>query len=409
MTKKKGIIFIVFIMLFSLSSLLITFDVKINDTPIEASLLKATCFTPILDAKINTGENLIYCSTFKLAWDSICKEVKIENASEYDKLNDVSIDPIDTTENSYITMSGFIKEGILDQIDNTLKDKFSIPFAVNKNMSSNSFFLYSYLKKIITPNKLTKHYYPSRFLNLKNSIETLSRISSLEFIYDNGPNESTCALKGYFPKGSIIKIAESTNEDIIISTIILNENLLRCYENINDMINDINNKVMIKNKYGKKPLLSEMVKYFNFESRSPEEIRRHIEQEYEYLLRPHGYYSLWLPILNINIINLSFIKSLNKKSKNKIEAKYDVIDSININFSLGNNVSDIDSRDSSSVVNTQLSFLDPFIIYIKNKQSKYPYFIAYIGNDELLVKSNVDYEEFWKKYFENYKRKMNSN
>ena len=28
----------------------------------------------------------------------------------------------------------------------------------------------------------------------------------------------------------------------------------------------------------------------------------------------------------------------------------------------------------------------PFVIYLKEKKSKYPYFMAYIANDELLVK-----------------------
>lgn len=421
MNKKNVIILIVFIMLHYHASLLIasdSYEVNINDSPLDASQLKATRFTPVLDTKINTGENLIYCSTFQLVWNNLCKDVikdndvEIENTPEYIELNNKNIS-IGTPEDSYIAMSGFVNDGILDKIKNTLNEKFSLPLAFLKNLDNNSIIMYSYFNKKISPQRLTKHFYPSRFANSKNAIETLSNISSLELIYDNGPTESCSILSQYFPTGSIIKINESTNEDIIISTILQDENLLRCYENIENMINDIKNNIMVKNKYGKTPLLSDILKYYCYGSESWSDIKSRVEYDYNSLLRIHTNCSLWLPIIDINITNFSLISSLNKKIKNRHNTKFNykkhnILDSINIHFSLGKNVFKIDPISSSPCVYTQLVFNKPFIIFLKKKQSKFPYFMAYIGNDELLVKSNVDYEDFWKKYFEDYKRKVNS-
>ena len=44
-------------------------------SPVSSDYLKNTTLTPVMDAKIEKGKNLLFCSTFQMAWNKICKDI----------------------------------------------------------------------------------------------------------------------------------------------------------------------------------------------------------------------------------------------------------------------------------------------------------------------------------------------
>ncbi len=90
---------------------------------------KNTTVTPHLAVTINDNENVIYTSSFHLAWkmlenDILKSEVKIkENIPLVDHLNQTEPTPIN--EQYSLNLAGFVKDGIDIKISDELKRKFS--------------------------------------------------------------------------------------------------------------------------------------------------------------------------------------------------------------------------------------------------------------------------------------------
>jgi len=441
-----------------------SYEVDIYNTPIESTQLKATRFTPILDTIITTGENLIYCSTFQLAWNKFCldilngKTTEIKNAPDYVKiLNTMINEPANVPEDSYVAMAGYGKDGIVDKINNELKRKLTIYPIIKNKLSQMSVILFScFYKNIIfeyefEKNDIVPHYF--YFGNDSVSVETFGGIffrkdgislydnnsnseifknyllggklyrkegislydknlnsvifknhslflPQFKLIYVNEPGEPSNRFCKYFPQGFIIElISKSKDDEIIISTIKPDVNLLKSYEAVNNVIKDIESKKMIRNKDGKYPLASELIQCLgNCDGVSMDRIEKEINIDYSRLLHPRGNLRLIIPKIRFNIINI-FLGS--KKSDFK---QYDIVDNHNINFSLcGKGIQNniyikVDTMGNSS--DTRLLISNPFIIYIRKKCSNSPYFMAYIGNAELLVKSDLNDEEFIKNYLQ---------
>lgn len=103
-----------------------------DDSPkqVNSTSLKATAFTAALNAKITQDKNLIFCSTFQLAWDSlkggiIKNKVQLSgNPPLAQELNKSLIPQKDISPESYLAMAGYKKEGIIGKINKGLKIKF---------------------------------------------------------------------------------------------------------------------------------------------------------------------------------------------------------------------------------------------------------------------------------------------
>jgi len=407
-------------------------EVDIENAPIDVSQLKATRITPILDAKINTGENLIYCSTFQITWNSLYKDIykgetiEIENAPNYIKtLNSLINEPCNISEDSYVALAGFVKDGIVDKINEKLKGKFAFPIYIQNQMSV---ILFSYFYKEIIfeyefeKNKVIPHYFyfgtesvsietfggifvrnvPSIYTNNSNSDIFKNHslfLPQIRLIYANELGEPPNLFCDYFPHGFIIElISKSKDEEIIISSIKPDVTLLKSYESISNVIQDIESNKMIRNKYGKYPLASELIKCLgNCDGVSTQEIESQIKTNYYLLLNPRGFIHLFVPKIKFNIINALQILNQNNKT-----SQYNVIESHNINFNFcGKGIQKnkyISVNTMTGTYDTNLNLIGPFIIYIRKKSSATPYFMAYIGNAELLIKSDLNYDDFMKNY-----------
>ena len=379
------------------------------ENPIDSSQLKATKITPVFDTKITTGENLIYSSTFQMAWNSLCKDflkdktAEIEDSFDYAKtLNSRINEPLNIPKDSCFAISGTAKEKIIEKINNNQLNK---NIKIDQTLSDDSIMLIANMKKNITfEHEFEKLYIHENFYNvpekrfeedyykyliqiewfgiddydrdnakhqlLKKQFEVLYKNS---ISYSNEPNA--------LPTGFILKlISTSKNDDIFLSTIEPKNTLAETYKMIDDLINknylsyiNVNNIDADTEEKAKKSFLKKI-------SNAVAGLCTFPNFGYGTILK--------IPEIKINIQHNYFNKIKTVTGNNALINKltqYICFEMINKN----NPVKKIEHSGVGSYGNNSpnLSINVPFIIILRNKSSQYPYFMAYICNEEFLVKS----------------------
>ena len=238
---------------------------------ISSGELKATRITPVMDAEISTGENLIFCSTFQMAWNELCSKyaegtLEIENAPAYvEKLNQLSDQPPLLDKESYIAMSGFGGEGIIDKVNETVNKKFGhlnqdeLPPKFNYRLGSNEIFVFSYLYKNLEfkeefdklPPMLmcnnNKVFYAEAFGLDRGYIknhkpDTDKRREQFNLLYHN--DYGTVEVDR--PKGIILSLVTGSNSDeIILSTVPVSGTLTNSFNIIKKIINKNTDKKIL--------------------------------------------------------------------------------------------------------------------------------------------------------------------
>lgn len=122
----------IFCLSLSFVALLLSGYAQENDPQrIDSTQLKQTNITAYMQESITAGKNLIYCSTFQIAWDElsdgIIKEsLKLQgNPIIAQMLNKRLTGKTGISEDCYLAMAGFKKDGIEDKIKHALKEKFN--------------------------------------------------------------------------------------------------------------------------------------------------------------------------------------------------------------------------------------------------------------------------------------------
>jgi hypothetical protein len=96
----------------------------------DARDLDATVVTPHLEMPVETGQNLIWCSSFQLAWnevsDLIAEDVRLSGDPPMAAvLNKRAASRADVDDESYVALAGFIGDGIVAKIRKALAEKFA--------------------------------------------------------------------------------------------------------------------------------------------------------------------------------------------------------------------------------------------------------------------------------------------
>jgi hypothetical protein len=121
----------------------------------NAADLKATVVTPHLEAPITGGKNLLWCSTFQLAWNEACKLIGEDIHLDVEPpmvpiLNKKSATASDLDAASYVALAGRTEEGILAKIRDALNQKFgseAAPELLPQTLPADYLVAYSYLSK----------------------------------------------------------------------------------------------------------------------------------------------------------------------------------------------------------------------------------------------------------------------
>lgn len=350
---------------------------------VKSDKMAATKITPALDCWIEEGKNLIFCSTFQMAWNEMCNKyaegtLEIEKAPDYvEKLNALYRQEPLLTDEAYIAMSGFGKDGIVEKVNKAVREKFKnlnkdeLPPEFNYKLGSNEIMTFAYLFRELSfqnvfektdPIEMTidgKIFPASAFGTISRhdkDIEDQYKVLYLNRDQQNQHNSAEVVLR---------LVTTSPYDDLIISTVPVKKTLKETYENIQRLIspqNAINN---------------------------------------HYLDRDHKFDSLSIPKINFNILHefkdLCGKEIFNKSLKNYNPRNYVGASVLKIAFLLNERGAKIMSyatffMKGASIEDNTCTIKCPFVIYIKDKSKEAPYFMAYVANEEILVKFNEDDE-----------------
>lgn len=97
---------------------------------VNASELKRTIITPHLEQKIDPGINVLWCNTFQLAWNEFCDlaggPIVMDSAPpDVAILNKRAASKDDLDETSYVAVAGLAQEGVYEEIRKQLKENFA--------------------------------------------------------------------------------------------------------------------------------------------------------------------------------------------------------------------------------------------------------------------------------------------
>ncbi|MFB0552458.1 MAG: hypothetical protein ACETWQ_04000 [Phycisphaerae bacterium] len=127
---------------------------------IDSKDLKQTSVVATLDCPMPERRNVIWCSTFQMAWDKLKKDiigepVKVPDAEELaTRLNQGEVSKGDIEEESFYSTAGIVKNGIIEEIQKEMKKRFpSEPVPVFEeldtlppDLKSETIVTYSYLE-----------------------------------------------------------------------------------------------------------------------------------------------------------------------------------------------------------------------------------------------------------------------
>ncbi len=97
---------------------------------INSADLKETSVVATLDCPMPENKNVIWCSTFQIAWDRLKNDiigepVKVPEAKELaERLNKADVSETDLQEESFYSAAGIVKDGIIEEILKEMKKRF---------------------------------------------------------------------------------------------------------------------------------------------------------------------------------------------------------------------------------------------------------------------------------------------
>lgn len=334
---------------------------------VDSSLLKNTVMVPYLDAKIQKGQNLVYCSTFQLAWNElrnniIKDDIKIDGNPEMaDHLNSSHVSKGDLSEDCYVAKAGLKKDDIINTINKELRKKFgrsAVQLDSNTIENPDDILAYAYLNK-----KISFKYLFEDLGNLlkfqtesgKNSVESFGirmyqnnagydkMITQVEIIDYQSDDDFIIKLHGQNPEDEII-LAKTDPEDTLQDTVQVVEKRIKSGSTCSIDAND----------------------------------------------------KLWIPVINLNINN-NYDELENKGINNKNFADYTIKKAVqDFRFRLNKGGADAESGAKLELTlgatlrqAKNLIFDKPFLVYLKEKDKTYPYVAIWVDNTEIMTQKRV--------------------
>lgn len=355
--NMKKIMALTFI-LFLISKVLLAQDAKPQRIPSDQ--LKQTVVTSYLQDNIVAGKNLLYCSTFQIAWDTLSDDIIKEplqlegNPLAVENLNKRLTGKQDISEDCYLAMAGFNKDGITEKIKQALKEKFNETPGIDINLTRpDDILAYSFLLKDLK--------FKNEFENLENPI------------LFNG----VIAVKAFgISKYNFDEAHKKLGEQVTILD----------YKNDDDFIVSLksispNDEIILAKIVPKQTMLETLDSLFARISSA--------------ILPPglNGGDTLQIPKLDFDLLH-SYSELTGKHALNKGFEDYFISKAIQtIRFRLNEKGALLKSEvvivmelGLEPEPPKRLVFNKPFLICLREKGAKYPYFAMWVDNAELLLK-----------------------
>jgi len=334
---------------------------------IWADSLSRTSVTPVLNTEITRDQNLIYCATFQLAWNELRDSVtahQTEDPAIIRELDKKTFTKDYLSEDCYVAMVGRYVN-IVEKINELLTRKFGneawllTKERVLENLFSDSVLMaYAFLYKNLV--------FKEMFENLEEPIKFMT--------YGDTVDVDGFGVKEYKPQASKHKalgkqaiiyhytynyetrsrefiiglLPESTNDEIIIAQIAPRNTLMETYAAVKEIIAKSKPDTLRKFETLQVPKLD-----FDIEHTFPE-VERYLSS------------LVWGPAKAYQRIKFRLNEKGAILKSEAIIIAYEEIEVIEPRY---------------------LVVSEPFLIYLKQKDSPYPYLAMWVGNEELLLKT----------------------
>lgn len=320
--------------------------------------LKDTIIAPCIDQVIQPKVNILWCNTFQIAWNELCDfiggSVKVMDApAVISCLNMKSASKNDINEDSYVVSVGLASEQLFEEIRQEVRKKFKqearLEYLGSKEQSE--WMVYSYLYKELPFRWRFDRFYQN--LLFQGCYVDSFGIKQLLNMQDD---EEKMA--------SQVKIFDYRNRDDFIIELTT--------ESIDDSL--------ILAKISPEATLAQTV--YKVEERISQTKPTNMRELED----------IYVPVLDFDIL-----KVFNEISKVSIEGGNKNIDKTNIVSACQNIRFRLDERgavlNSESIIalgidDRTFKFDKPYLIYLKRRGAKAPYFVMWVANTELMVSSH---------------------
>jgi hypothetical protein len=328
---------------------------------IESTQLQQTLITPVMETPIVPGKNLIYCSTFQIAWnmlqDSIIGDsIHLTGNPEVVRLLDKELSTVqDIDPDCYVAMVDTLTQLFLDRINRALQQKFgdnAPPEVVQPiNPAALQILAYAYMfKSLQFPVQFDRFEYPMTF---KQGDQYVSVNSFGVKAFSTGVHQDDIRgqVQIYFSKDEAQYVvglkSESEADEIILS------------------------------KVSKPGTLFEAI----------------ATTDYQVMALPPttltSSQSLMIPIFDFNIKH-SFTNLIGKDFLNEGWTDWFISDAVQwIRFKMDEKGVILKSEAKIEMtlgMSQSFRFTPPFLVYLKRKDGKFPYFAMWVDNAELMSK-----------------------
>ena len=328
----------------------------------DSKTLRSTIITPQLESEIKPGKNLIFCNTFQLAWnqltDNIIKgDLHLSNEPPVVKiLNKMRkiITTKDLSEKYYLAMAGYGKDNIVNKINKAMQKKFGKEaWLLDEKLNPDDILAFAFLMK----NLKFKAQFDDSERGMKfNSSDVVKSFGIQKF---NPGNEKMNELSRQVEilhynkdkKEYIVRlISESPDDELILARVEPGKNLWDTVEKVDGAI---------KTSIPEKLKINDILQI--------PEIDFFIEHSYVELLSRH-------------FTNKGFRDYFISKAMQVTKFKLD-----KTGATLKSKAVIVATRSIARGMKVMV-FDKPFMLILREKKSKNPYFVVWVDNPEILVK-----------------------
>lgn len=323
--------------------------------------LEHTRITPHLESKITLGENLVYCSTFQIAWNSLQDNIVNDrlqlkrNQDFADYLNKQLSSINDLDEDCYVAISGYLSNELIDKINNQLKLKFGnhAPIFMEREMNDPdaTIITYSYLFKEIVFKKRFEVINENLHFQYGDQTILLQGFGVKPNNADSKLRKQVTIIDESIENGFIVELETTSRTDqVVLAKIEPKDSLLETISYVQEKVKESNSKKFLRKR--------------------------------EALIIPKIDFSIkhsFSELENNVILNLSGNWHIAQAEQW-------------VNFKLDEQGLTMES-DSFMVMLRSIPnmyvFDKPFLLYIKKSSAKYPYLAIWVEHPEILIQNEI--------------------
>lgn len=337
-----------------------------QEKSIKSESLKQTTITPNIEEKISEGKNLVFCSTFQLAWNELTDKIlkgdlhMVNETPLVEILNRArkTITRNDLSDKYYIAMAGYGKEKIVDRINSEMKKKFKAEaWYVKEKLNPDDILAFAFLLKNLKfktqfddspfgmrfgegkESVMVKSFGIAKFMPKDEKMKELAK--QVDILFYNA-NEKEFAVR---------LITDSPDDELVLARVAPESDLMKTFQKVQASC-----KIAMPSKLSDGDILQ--IPEINF----------FIEHFYDELI--------------------------GKNLKNKGFSQYMIAKALQLTkFKLDKTGAYLKSKAEIKLVKGApgtpvkvMTFNRPFLLYMKEKKARNPYFMMWVDNAELLVK-----------------------